>query len=231
MTLINDFLSLIYPGHCEACRHLLFKHERFICTKCRLELPHPALQADALSPLHQVFAGRIPLIHASSYYLFEKSGRVQRLVHAIKYEGQKELAGFLGELYARELLEKGLLGDVDLIIPVPLHRRRLKARGFNQSACFAEGLSALHHIPVETGCLERAVDTATQTKKKKYQRWENMKDVFELKDASALVNKHVLLVDDVITTGSTIESAWEALRQVEGLRISVASLAFAGRPF
>ena len=227
MTLINDFLSLIYPRRCEACGDNLFRHEQFICTHCRLNLPQSGYHRHSDNRLARILNGRVPLEHAVSFYLFEKSGKVQKLIHAIKYQEQKELGAFLGRLYADELLKNRELGGVDMVLPIPLHRKKLKARGFNQSEWFARGLSQGLSLPMDTVSLERKTDTATQTKKKKYQRWENVEGIFELKDPAAFKNKHVLLVDDVVTTGATIEAAWQALKGVEGIKVSLASIAFA----
>jgi ComF family protein len=227
MSLINDFLSLIYPRQCEACAGLLYKHEQFICTNCRLNLPRSNYHRLELSPLSQTFAGRVPLKNACSLYLYEKSGKVQRLLHAIKYEEQKELAMHLGKLYADELVKDQKLYDVDVVVPIPLHKNKLKARGFNQSEWFAKGLSEGMNKKMNTSSFKRIVDTKTQTRKKKYQRWENVEGIFEVKEPETLYGKHVLLVDDVITTGATIEAAWTAVKKVENVNVSVASIAFA----
>jgi ComF family protein len=229
MALINDFLSLIYPRHCEACGNNLFKHESFLCNYCHLNLPKNNFHQDPENKLVQALAGRVPLIYGLSFYLFEKSGRVQKLLHAIKYQEQKELGRHLGKIYASDLLKSGWSNDIDQIIPIPLHQKKLKARGYNQSEWFAMGLSDNLNKELNTSSLSRVRETSTQTKKKKYQRWENVEGIFALNDKVELQNKHILLVDDVVTTGATIEAAWQSLKQVAGLRISVASIAFAVR--
>ena len=229
MTLINDFMSLIYPRHCEACANGLFKHEIYICNHCKLNLPKSNYHKNEHNELSQTFAGRVPLSNSLCFYLFEKSGKVQKLLHAIKYQDQKELARFIGDLYAQELVKTTINDDVNVIIPVPLHKKKLKQRGYNQSEWFARGLANVLEKPLDVNSFERVHETSTQTKKKKYQRWENVEGIFKIKDHSALVNKHVLLVDDVITTGATIEAAWLALKDIEGIKISVASIAFAAR--
>lgn len=226
MTLINDFLSLIYPRHCEACGNSLFKHETFICTHCRVNLPKGYGAARINNPLKSILAGRVPLHHASSLYVFEKGGKVQRLVYAVKYEQQKELAAFLGTVYTEELVKEDLLLKIDFIVPIPLHPKKLKARGFNQSEWFAEGLAQGMNKTVNTQVLERVVETSTQTKKRKYQRWQNVDGIFAIKDQEQLENKHILLVDDVVTTGATIEAAWQALKDVKGIKLSVVAIAF-----
>jgi ComF family protein len=229
MTVINDFLSLIYPPHCEACERNLFRHENYLCNHCRLNLPKSNYHRQKQSPLSMTFYGRVPLLYACSFYLYEKSGKVQKMLHAIKYQEQKELAQFIGKLYAEDLKKEPDLETVDMIMPIPLHKNKLKARGFNQSEWFAKGLSEGMGRTLENKRLQRIVDTKTQTKKKKYQRWENVEGIFELKEPEALYGKHVLLVDDVITTGATIEAAWQALKEVKDIKLSVASIAFAAK--
>ncbi len=227
MALINDFLSLIFPRHCEACGNNLFKHETAICNYCKLNLPKTNYHESTSNALLDVFAGRVPLVNALCFYKFEKSGKVQKLLHAIKYQNQKELAQIIGTMYAEDLIKRDYLKDVDLMIPIPLHKNKLKQRGFNQSEWFAKGLSMDLKIPIDSGILQRNVETSTQTKKRKYQRWENVDGIFSLTKKNEIEHKHVLLVDDVVTTGATIEAAWQALREVEGIKISVISIAFA----
>lgn len=229
MPVINDFLSLIYPRHCEACSRNLYRHERYLCTHCRITLPRSNYHKLAASPLYMTFAGRVPLIMACSYLLYEKSGKVQKLLHAIKYQDQRELAVHLGKLYAEDLASAKTFSAVDLIIPVPLHHTKFKSRGFNQSEQFALGLASGLNKDISTHYLKRVKETSTQTRKKKYERWENVEGIFEVQESQALYGKHVLLVDDVITTGATIEASWQAMRKVEDIKISVASIAFADR--
>jgi len=229
MALINDFLSLIYPRHCEACSDNLFKHEDFICNYCRLNLPKNNYHLDKDNGLVRMLSGRVPLVYGLSLYLFEKSGKVQKLLHAIKYQQQKELAEFLGQIYADDLKTAGCLNDVDVIIPIPLHKNKLKLRGFNQSEWYARGLSQHLNKDLDLVSLVRTKETSTQTKKKKFERWENVEGMFNLIKTDTLVNKHVLLVDDVITTGATIEAAWQALKEISGVKVSMASIAFAAK--
>lgn len=227
MSFINDFLSLIYPRSCEACSNNLFKHEKFICNYCKINLPKSNYHKTSESELYQLFAGRVPTVNAASFYLYEKSGKIQKLLQAIKYQDQKELAEFLGEQYGQHLKKDEAFQDIDLILPIPLHKNKLKQRGYNQSAYFAQGLSKSLDKIINIDFLVRVIDTKTQTKKNKYQRWENVEGIFKLTENADLKNKHILLVDDVVTTGATIEAAWLALKDVEGIKISVASIAFA----
>lgn len=229
MALINDFLSLIYPRHCEACAGNMFGHEQFICNQCKINLPKSNYHTLTESELSRVFSGRVPLINAACCYLYEKSGKIQKLLHAIKYEEQKELGEYLGVMYGNDLSKQPSFQDIDAVMPIPLHKNKLKARGFNQSEWFAKGLSKSMNKEMDLISLERVVDTATQTKKRKFQRWENVEGIFKVRPQAQLANKHILLVDDVITTGATIEASWQALKHVPGIRVSVASIAFAAK--
>ncbi|MBK9285581.1 MAG: ComF family protein [Sphingobacteriaceae bacterium] len=149
------------------------------------------------------------------------------MIHAIKYQGNKELAIFLGELFAYDLLNDGVMSDIDVIIPIPLHSKKLKQRGYNQSEYLGKGVSNKLNKPLITDILLKAKETGTQTKLKKFERWENVGKVFEISNELLLENKHVLLVDDVITTGATLEAASQRLLQIKGLKLSIAALAFA----
>lgn len=229
MTLINDFLSLIFPRYCEACEALLFKHERVICNKCVLGLPKSNFHLNAKNPIVMALGGRVPLQQATSLFVFEKDGKVQNLLHALKYENQQIIGELMGQTFYNDLKNSGFFEGIDRVIPIPLHKKKQKARGYNQSECFAKGISEKSGIALDTENFVREVETSTQTKKGKAERWANVKDAFALKDANAFKNKHVLLVDDVITTGATIEGAWQALRDVEGIKISVASIAYADK--
>lgn len=227
MALINDFMSLIYPRHCEACGATLLKHEEFICNLCLVSLPKSNYHKNLNNELSYVFGGRIPLQNALCFYVFEKSGRVQQLLHAIKYQNQKELAEYIGKLYAKDLMQNEVLKNVDVVLPIPLHAKKLKQRGYNQSEWFAKGIATGLNLKLDSKLLIKVNSTSTQTNKKKFERWENVEGVFELQNSETLINKHVLIVDDVITTGATIEAAWQALKDVEGIKVSVLSIAFA----
>ena len=149
------------------------------------------------------------------------------MMHHFKYNGMHQIGNLLGSLAAKQLLKNEVFSNADIIIPVPLHRKRLKERGYNQSACFAEGLASQLKAVVVTGNLVRVKATKTQTHKSRFDRFENMQEVFALNDPRSLVNKHVLLVDDIITTGSTLEACGIALLKVPGLKLSIAAIAYA----
>jgi ComF family protein len=166
---------------------------------------------------------------ASSFYLFQKKGSIQKVLHAIKYKHNKDLAILVGKWYAEDLKTNDIISNADFIIPVPLHSKKFKIRGYNQSEEFARGLSDGLKIPLNTSVLKRKEFTETQTKKSKYERWENVEDVFELITPETFTNKHVVIVDDVITTGATIEACCQLLQQIEGIQISVLSIAYADK--
>lgn len=224
---VRDFFSLVYPRSCEACGNSLFRHEQWLCNYCLLNLPKSHFHTEPGNVLEQVFYGRAPVERAASYYLFEKSGRVQQLLHSIKYRGNKELARQLGMLYAESLKETKAFSEADYLIPVPLHPKKQKQRGFNQSAEFARGLGDVLRVPLLENELIRTGFTSTQTRKQKFDRWENVKDVFSVRNPELLKGKKVVLVDDVITTGATIDACCQALGKAGGTRISVLSLAYA----
>lgn len=174
-----------------------------------------------------MFYGRVPVQKAAGYLLFEKSGKVQKILHSIKYNGNKDLAIKMGEWYGESLKAGGHFINCDVIVPVPLHKEKLSQRGFNQSEEFAIGLSKSLGIPVNSDLLVRNEYTSTQTRKSRTERWENVKDVFEVKDQAVAANKAVLLVDDVITTGATIEACCRAIEKAGAKQLNVVSLAYA----
>jgi ComF family protein len=227
MKLFDDFLSLIFPRICASCGKLLFKNEDIICTKCLYKLPKTNYHRFADNPVMQIFWGRIQLHSAAAFLNFTKSGRVQRLVHQLKYKSKTDVGILLGDLYGQDLKKAVLFSTADVVIPVPLHWKKQKKRGFNQSEMFGRGLAKAMNAKLDTQTLIRIVNTSTQTKKSKVERWENVKDVFELTNPAHLEGKHILLVDDVITTGSTMEASAAALMKVPGVKVSVATIAFA----
>lgn len=226
-SLFEDFISLLYPRNCIACGNSLYKHEEHLCHYCFENLPRSNFHLQADNALEKLFYGRVPVHKASSYYLFHKKSRVQKILHAIKYKGNTDLAQLVGSWYAAELLAAGSYKDAVAIIPVPLHEQKLKQRGYNQSEEFAKGLSAGLNIPVNTTILKRSAYTQTQTRKSKYERWENVEDKFVLDTCSGFENTHLILVDDVITTGATIEACINQLLQIPGVTVSVVSIGFA----
>jgi ComF family protein len=224
--LLKDFISLFYPEVCITCGEGLAEKEEFICTSCFYKLPKTDYHNHPQNPLYKVFYGRAEIQAAAAYCYFTKGNMVQDLVHEIKYNGKKELGVCFGKWYGADLKNVSPFSELDYIIPVPLHPKKLKRRGYNQSACFAEGLSQAMNVAVLQNGLKRIKDTETQTNKSRFSRWENVKDVFAVENAGQLRHKHVLVVDDIITTGATVEACIHVLKEAGVKSVSVASIGY-----
>jgi ComF family protein len=203
------------------------KGEESVCTRCLLELPYANYHLDPDNSLMKRLSGRIPVEHVLAFLKFSKNGRTQHLLHELKYKGHAEIGITLGKVYAQKLKDSNFPISFDGILPVPLHKTRLRKRGYNQSTKFAEGLSDIWNIPVLDRIAIRKVKTETQTKKTKLRRWENVNDVFEVTDYSKLAGKHILITDDVITTGATVEALANTILNQDDVKISVVSIAVA----
>lgn len=225
MKFIDDFISLIYPNICAACGNNLWKHENIICTFCDLHLPRTGFHLEPENPVSRIFWGRVPVGYATSMFYFNKGNRVQHLIHQLKYKGRKDIGICLGEKYGRILKTTPLFDTVSLIVPVPLYKKKLMQRGYNQSEQFAAGLSRSMKIPCDSNVLYRTRATETQTRKSRFHRWTNVEGLFAVTDPAKLSGYHILLVDDVITTGATIEACVRAMNGIPGTVISVASIA------
>lgn len=224
--LFEDLLGLLFPKKCQACGQPLNRQENVLCSYCLYHLPQTHFHEHKENPVTEIFHGRILLNSATSYLFFNKGGKVQHLIHQLKYNGKKEIGIYLGSLLGRELSRSTLYQDVDYLIPVPLHPVKEKKRGYNQSLMICRGMAQEMNVKVAGDILFRKIHSATQTRKSRFERWENVKDIFGLKRASKLENKHILLVDDVITTGSTLEACSNLLSTIPGIKISVSSLAY-----
>jgi len=222
--MINDFFNLIFPKLCIACNDALLKNEKIICIRCLVNLPKTNFHKDKDNPVNKVFWGRVDVEMASSFYLFSKKSKVQNLLHNLKYKGVKEVGSVLGELFGFELNSSKFYKEIDFIVPVPLHKSKLKKRGYNQSEWIAIGLSKSMKVPVNIDSLYRKADSETQTKKSRYKRWENVGEIFGLAN-NDLEGKRILLVDDVVTTGATIEACAQLLIQ-QNCKVLVATIAY-----
>ena len=225
-TLFEDLVGLLFPKLCLACAQPLGRHEKVLCSHCLYHLPRTRFQEHMENPVKEIFHGRILLQSATAFLFFNKGGKVQHLIHQLKYNGKKEVGLYLGELFGKELNESPLYRDVDYLIPVPLHPAKERKRGYNQSQMIALGMEAAMKAHLAGDILYRQIHSSTQTKKSRFERWENVKDIFAMKNESQLEGKHILLIDDVITTGSTIEACGNLLQNIPGIRISVTSLAY-----
>ncbi len=227
-TYFADFVSLIFPELCQACTKSLYRNEEIICADCLYNLPFTDFHLHQDNAVAQSFWGRVPIETASALLYFSKGNRVQNLLHQLKYKNRPEVGVYLGKLAAKSLLQNPVFATADMIMPVPLHQQKQLKRGYNQSLCIAEGLSQKIRIPVENQNLIKTTSTESQTKKSRISRYENMKEVFWVKNPEKLTGKHILLVDDIITTSATLEACCNVLLQIPGVKISIATIAVAG---
>ena len=221
----RDFVSLIFPNYCLGCEGSLVKGENLICTHCMLQMPSTNYHLVNNNSLRNRLSSRINIRYAMALFKFSKSGRVQSLLHALKYRNHPELGVMLGNLYADRMVDAGLAEAFELIIPVPLHPSRKRKRGYNQSAKFAEGISQKLGILFSDELIERTIKTETQTRKTKLNRWQNVTEVFHVKSVDSIQNKNVLLVDDVVTTGATLEACGNYLLDAGCSSLSIACIA------
>lgn len=220
----KEFSNLFFPNSCVVCGKKLLTTEEGVCLNCIYKLPRTNNFRERDNAAEILMAGRFPFERIASFCVYSKNGTMAPLIHQLKYRGGKEIGVLLGKLYGKDLIGSDFLKSVDYIVPVPLHRKKLKKRGYNQAEMIAKGLSEATSIPLNTGNLVRAIHNPTQTKRTKTQRWENVKNIFDVKEPQYLKNKHILLVDDVITTGSTIEACSIALQKCNNIKISVVTL-------
>lgn len=229
LPIINSIIELLYPSVCAACGTTLFGWERLVCTHCRSLLPKTGYELNEDNPLARLFYGKVRLKAVTACYFFSKEGKVQHLIHELKYKGNGDAGVFLGQELGKTIKEAPLFQGIDCLIPVPLHPKRERKRGYNQSMMIAQGVSEVTGIPIHDGLLVRSVNTATQTHKTKEDRWQNVKDIFEMRHPEQLEGKYVLLIDDVLTTGATLEACAMQLAGVKGITISCATAACAGQ--
>lgn len=224
---LQDFLFLFYPKLCCGCEIPLVRGEEVICLLCLADLPRTGFEKDPGNPVAQLFWGRTSFSMATAFSSFEKGGIMQRMMHRLKYKGEEEIGRKLGQIFGFDLSKSEYYFDIDLVVPVPLHRRREKERGYNQSAGIAEGIAASFGKPMVVRNLVRNHYSETQTHKGRFERWVNVRSLFEVRNPGKLEGKHILLVDDVVTTGATLEACAQELLMVPGVRVSVAVLAYA----
>ena len=226
---IHDFISLFYPQLCASCGHALNKGEDVICTFCRHYLPKTYFHLERNNTIERHFWGRVNIERGASCYFFQKGSRVQHLIHQLKYKGRTEVGVSIGKIYGADLLQSVDYNTIDVIVPVPLHKSKELKRTYNQVDLFCEGLSEVMGKPWSKRALERVTATETQTHKSRFERWENVGTVFRVANPSVLTGKHVLLADDVVTTGSTLEACAHAILAIPDTRVSLATIACAVR--
>lgn len=228
-SIFHDTVHLFYPHVCLGCGSDLLQENNLICLRCITDLPHTNYAQHAANPIEQLFWGRVPLVAAHSEFYFAKESIVQTLIHQLKYKGNQEVGIYLGTLMANSLLNSNRFKNIDYLVPIPLYPDKERKRGYNQAAVICKGMSEVMNVPVLIGNVNRRRFTETQTKKHRAERWENVADSFVIKDKGKMIGKSVLLVDDVITTGATLEACCQSILEVDQVQISLATLSTATR--
>lgn len=233
MLLLKNILSasvhLFYPHLCAGCGDDLPGRDNLLCLRCLSELPYTGYELHAGNPVEKIFWGRLPLTAACSAFYFEKEALVQQLIHQLKYKNNTAIGFFLGELMGNRLLESPRLGGIDVLIPLPLFPDKERKRGYNQAAVICNGISAAMQVPVMNNIVIRQRQTETQTRKHRRERWDNVAGSFAINRRQELEGKHILLVDDVVTTGATLEACGSTILTGTGCRLSIATLAMASK--
>ncbi|TYP91806.1 ComF family protein [Sphingobacterium allocomposti] len=221
----SSFVSLLFPPLCISCEHVLLNQEKFLCTSCQFHLP---ITDHHLYPDNEAFrrlVGKVDIEAAAAYLSFRKSSLVQAMVHKLKYRGIHEIGTYFGRCFGSQLAQSFTFSELDLVVPVPIYHKKRKERGYNQSDYIAEGIAQALSLPLDTKNLIRNVHTESQTGKERLERYENVEAIFTCRAPEAFSGKHILLVDDVLTTGATVASAARTLIEQCGCRVSVAVLA------
>jgi len=227
MSLFKDFIELIFPQYCLMCNGSLVKNETHVCLYCRYHLPLANYHKDPDNPLSKRFAGKVDIKYAWAFLKFTKGGKVQNALHQLKYNGKQEIGNLLGSWFGAELKKQALHIHFDCIVPVPLHPAKLRKRGYNQCDPIAEGMARQLGVDWYPTALQRNTSNRTQTRLNRIERYENTKRIFEVADCELIKNKRVLLIDDVITTGSTLEACIVALQDAGCSEVSIACIAAA----
>lgn len=222
---LQHLFNLFYPDTCVCCDQYLLDQEKIICIECRLDLPFIETGNSTYNPLLETLKGKVFVEEGTSFLYYHPEGKVKKLIHQLKYKNNQKVGIFLGEWLGQKLLETKAYNSIDYIIPVPLHKDKLRLRGYNQLTKFGETLSSILNIEYLEGVLIRNTMAKTQTLKKRLDRFKSLVNNFSIINADLLKNKHVLLIDDVVTTGATLEACCNELLKVEGMKISIVTIA------
>ena len=225
----ESLLHLLFPHVCAGCGSDILSEQNVLCMRCMNAMPETNFELHAGNPVEKIFWGRLPLINATAQFYFTKESLMQHLMHQFKYKGNKELGKQLGRLMGNDLRQTNRFNNIDALIPLPLFPAKEKKRGYNQATVLCEGIAEIMDVEVLKDVIIRIQHTETQTKKGRMERWENMEGKFELVNPAKIQNKHVLLVDDVVTTGATLEACGQGLLKTENTKLSIATLCFASR--
>lgn len=227
LSFIDNIINLFYPRVCVSCGELLIRQEDTICLPCQYLLPKTGYENYSDNPLVRIFWGQIDFHAVTAEFFFSKTGKIQNLIHKLKYQGNLESGIFLGQQLGASLKKAPLFQGIDYIIPIPLHPKKEYQRGYNQSFVISQGVEKEINIPIAKDCLYRKIYTSTQTKKSRKERLENVRDIFGIKNQEKLIGRHILLIDDVLTTGATLMAAGETLLKIPNIKISAATVACA----
>lgn len=222
----NGLMQLFFPHTCAACGSDVLNEETALCMQCLHQLPVTNFNQHANNPVEKIFWGKLPITAATSYCHFTKQSLIQNILHQAKYKNNQQAAIFMGNLLGNSLQQSNRFNTIDAIVPLPLFAARLKKRGYNQAALIARGIAAQTGKPVIETAVTRLSATETQTHKNRVERWQNMQGRFMVTNAAVLENKHVLLVDDVVTTGATLEACGQELLTIKGTQLSIATVAY-----
>ncbi|SFZ89606.1 comF family protein [Flaviramulus basaltis] len=225
--MIKPLVNLFFPKVCYACHNLLDDNENTICMDCRHDLPVTNFHFDNNDAVKKVLYGRAKIENGTALFRFEKEGIVQQLIHNLKYKEHETIGFFLGNWLGNELKTLDAYKDIDLVIPVPLHKKKLKKRGFNQVTKFGQQIAEALNADYKDDVLVKITNTKSQTNKGRFSRWTNTDELFALKNMENINNKHILLVDDIITTGATLEACINILNKAKNIKISIATMAIA----
>ena len=225
-TYLNDFAHLFFPHNCLGCGTDVLENNSLLCAQCFLQLPETGFMDIKDNPIEKIFYGRIKIQAAASAYYFTKDSLLQHLIKQLKYQGNKDVGYYLGKLLGYELMKSPRFNKVDTIVPTPLNTKKEKMRGYNQAAIIADGIASVWNKPVIKDALERKIFTETQTHKDRISRWQTMENVFAVTDKKSLENKHILLIDDIVTTGATLEACGAKILETPGTKLSILTLAY-----
>jgi ComF family protein len=223
---LNDFSHLFFPHNCLGCGTDVLHNDELLCTKCSFDLPETNFTETPNNPIEKIFYGRTDINAATAAYYFTKDSVIQQLLIQLKYKSNKEAGIFLGKKLGEQLNVAERFKDVDILIPLPLNRKKENIRGYNQAAIICDGIAEVFNRPIIKNAVIRNQFTETQTHQDRVHRWQNMQEVFSVRHKKILENKHVLLVDDVITTGATLEACATAILKISGTKISIATVAY-----
>jgi len=227
--IFSSTFHLFYPHTCTGCGSDLLAADHLLCLKCIHHLPHTNFAALANNQIEKDFWGRLELTGAYSQFYFSKEFLIQHLIHQLKYKGNTKIGFYLGEMMGKTILKSNRFSNIDALIPLPLYPEKEHKRGYNQATVICNGMSAVMNIPVLPDAVIRQQATETQTRKQRTERWENVKNSFKVAKPAQLSGKHLLLVDDVVTTGATLEACGNIILQQGDVKLSIATLAYAAK--